>query len=72
MNQYLVVHQSRSAEPTPYERKLAGAVEEVFALGDHTLDGLVAGLNARTVHAPDGRPWTVDTFTTEIARLGAR
>jgi hypothetical protein len=72
MNQYLVVHQARSSEPTPYELQLAGAIEEVFGRGGHTLEALVSGLNERSVCAPDGRAWTPDTFTTEIARLGAR
>ncbi len=68
---YLVVHQSRSADPTPYEMKLAGAIEEIFGRGEHTLEALVAGLNGVGIHGPDGKVWTAETFTTEIARLGA-
>ncbi len=68
---YLVVHQARSADPTPYELKLAGAIEEVFGRGDHTLEALVAGLNDLGIHGPDAKPWTAASFSTEIARLGA-
>ncbi|MFF3567391.1 recombinase-like helix-turn-helix domain-containing protein [Nocardia jiangxiensis] len=71
-DQYLLIHQARTGEPTPYEMKLAGAIEEVFGGGSHTLDALVAGLNGRSIYAPDGQAWTAESFTTEIARLGAR
>ncbi|UGT56003.1 recombinase family protein [Nocardia asteroides] len=71
MSLYLVEHQSRSGEPTPYERKLAGAIEEVFGEGGHGLEELVDGLNRRGIHGPDGRAWTTESFTTEIARMGA-
>ncbi|MYY06253.1 MULTISPECIES: recombinase-like helix-turn-helix domain-containing protein [unclassified Streptomyces] len=69
--QYLDPNQARTAEPTPYEKKLAAVIEEVFGGGAHDLPGLVAGLNARDVPAPDGSPWTEDTFRTEMRRLGA-
>ncbi|MFD0900635.1 recombinase-like helix-turn-helix domain-containing protein [Actinomadura sediminis] len=68
---YLEVHQTRDREPTPYELKLAGAIEEVFATGVHDLPGLVAGLRARGVTAPGGEPLTEDTFRAEMSRLGA-
>ncbi|WP_415853030.1 recombinase-like helix-turn-helix domain-containing protein, partial [Streptomyces albus] len=32
---------------------------------------VVRGLNARQVHAPDGRPWTEQSFRDEMHRLGA-
>lgn len=63
--------QARPDEPTPYERKLAGAIEHVFGSGTHDLAGLVAGLNKLGVAAADGAPWTESTFTAEMKRLGA-
>ena len=32
MDRYLKIHQARTADPTPYEVKLAKAIEEVFGL----------------------------------------
>jgi Recombinase-like helix-turn-helix domain len=72
MSLYLVEHQARSAEPTPYERKLAHTIEDVFGEGNHGLEALVEGLNARGMHAPSGQPWTPESFTAEIARMGAQ
>lgn len=66
---YLQPHQARSAEPTAYEMKLAGAIEEVFGTGRHDLAGLVAGLNELGMPAPDGESWTPDSFTAEMTRL---
>ncbi|MDJ1133444.1 recombinase-like helix-turn-helix domain-containing protein [Streptomyces iconiensis] len=68
---YLAVHQSRTHEPTPYEYKLAAALEEVFTSEGHELADVVRGLNARTVHAADGNPWTEESFRAEMNRLGA-
>ena len=70
-DQYLVEHQTRAAEPTAYERKLAGAIEEVFGSGRHDLAGLVTGLNDMGVLGPGGAPWSEESFRTEIQRLGA-
>ncbi|MCX5139600.1 MULTISPECIES: recombinase-like helix-turn-helix domain-containing protein [unclassified Streptomyces] len=69
--QYLDPNQARTTEPTPYEKKLAAVIEEVFGSGAHDLPGLVAGLNARDLPAPDGTPWTEETFRNEMRRLGA-
>jgi hypothetical protein len=69
--QYLVKNQTRQAEPTAYERKLAGAIEEVFGSGRHDLEGLVAGLNDLGVLAPGGKQWTEESIAAEIKRLGA-
>lgn len=68
---YLVVHQSRDHEPTAYELRLAGSIEEVFATGTHDLPGLVQGLRQRGLAAPDGTDWTEESFVAEMARLGA-
>lgn len=64
-------HQARSGEPTPYERKLAGAIEEVFGAGRHDLPGLVEGLNDMGVLGPGGEPWTEASFRDEMKLLGA-
>ncbi|MCD2462711.1 MULTISPECIES: recombinase-like helix-turn-helix domain-containing protein [unclassified Streptomyces] len=68
---YLDVHQSRTHEPTPYEYRLAATLEEVFTHEGHDLADVVRGLNARTVHAADGTPWTEESFRAEMNRLGA-
>jgi hypothetical protein len=70
-DQYLVRNQSRSADPTAYDLKLAGAIEEVFGTGRHDLPGLVDGLNELGILGPDGQRWTEDTFTATMQRLGA-
>lgn len=70
MELYLQERQTRTAPPSPYEIKLAGAIEEVFAGGAETLDGLVAGLNSMGIPAPEGGAWTQESFTREMARLG--
>ena len=54
--QYLNPHQARTADPTPYEKKLAAVIEDVFGSGAHDLPGLVAGLNARDLPRPRRQP----------------
>ncbi|WP_353941522.1 recombinase-like helix-turn-helix domain-containing protein [Streptomyces sp. HUAS MG91] len=68
---YLEIHQSRTHEPSPYELKLAATLEEVFTKVGSELADVVRGLNDRQVHAPDGTPWTEESFTAEMHRLGA-
>ncbi|MYW65220.1 hypothetical protein GTY65_14290 [Streptomyces sp. SID8379] len=68
---YLDIHQSRTHEPSPYEVKLAATLEEVLTKEGHELADVVRGLNARQVSAPDGAPWTEESFTAEMHRLGA-
>lgn len=68
---YLEIHQSRTHEPSPYEYKLAATLEDVYTQEGHELTDVVAGLNARQVHAPDGAAWTEESFVTEMRRLGA-
>ena len=65
-----VAWQTRGAEPTAYEAALTDALEEMFDGGVETLPDIVAGLNERNIHAPDGSPWMEETFQTEIKRLG--
>lgn len=71
LDQYLVTHQTRTADPTAYELKLAGAIEEVFGTGRHDLPGLLSGLNDMGVLAPGGAPWSEESFRAEMQRLGA-
>lgn len=71
MTRYVQVHQTRTHEPTAYERKLAAVLEEVYATGAHGLADLVQSLNERSVYPPGGGRWTEENFTAEIARLGA-
>ena len=66
---HLQPFQARTADPAPYELKLAGAIEEVFGSGRHDLHELVDGLNELGVPAPGGETWTTDSFSTEIKRL---
>ncbi|MFF0627431.1 recombinase-like helix-turn-helix domain-containing protein [Streptomyces sp. NPDC004296] len=68
---YLDPHQSRTREPTPYEYKLAATLEEVFTKDGHELADVIRGLNGRQVNAPDGTPWTEESFRAEMHRLGA-
>jgi hypothetical protein len=68
---YLEPHQSRQGQPSAYEVKLAGAIEEIFGRRTHDLPGLLAELNSAGLTAPDGRPWAEESFTAEMHRLGA-
>ena len=63
--------QTRDVPATPYEVKLAGLIQTVFAEGHYELPELVKGLNARGSSAPDGSAWTEDNFRAEMQRLGA-
>ncbi len=68
---YLSAHQSRIHEPTAWQMELASALESIFAKGAHTLDDLVAGLNASRVKPVDGGAWTPENYTALIRELGA-
>lgn len=68
--QYLEPNQARTGRVTPYEKKLAGALSEIFAGGTKDLPGVVAGLNGLGLNAPDGSPWDEARFRAEMRRLG--
>ena len=68
---YNETHQSRSAAPTAYENQLGDAIERAFAAGIHALDALVRYLNDCGQAAPDGQPWTAQSYQREMARLSA-
>ena len=68
---YLSPHQSRTQEPTQWQLDLASAIEAIFAKGAHSLDELVAGLNASRVRPLDGGAWTTENYTALMRELGA-
>ena len=68
---YNETHQNRSAPPTAYESLLGDSIERAYAQDIHDLEGLVAYLNDAGPSAPNGAPWTPESYTREIARLGA-
>ncbi|MBO9520643.1 MAG: hypothetical protein J7518_03820 [Nocardioidaceae bacterium] len=68
---YVEAVQTRDEPPTPYEEKLAGLIQRVFAEGHVELPALVRGLNEHGSAAPDGKPWDEQTFRAEMQRLGA-
>ena len=68
---YNETHQTRTAPPTAYESLLGDAIERAYAAGIHDLDGLVAYLNGSGPSGPNGQPWTPETYSREMARLGA-
>jgi hypothetical protein len=68
---YNETHQSRSLAPTAYENLLGDAIERAFAAGIHELDALVRYLNESGQAAPDGKPWTAQSYQQEMARLSA-
>ncbi len=67
---YLNPHQARQRPATPYENQLGDAMERAFAAGHWELDALVAQLNQLGCPAPDGTPWTAQSFQAEMAVLG--
>jgi hypothetical protein len=64
-------HQSRGHEPTQWQLDLAAAIEGIFAKGAHSLDELVAGLNASRVRPLGGGSWTPENYTALMRELGA-
>ena len=65
------VWQTRTGEPSAYENALGDALEAILGAGVHDLSGIVAGLNAAGVRAPDGAAWSEESFMAEMKRLGA-
>lgn len=66
---YLSPHQSRDVEPTVWQMELASAIEAIFAKGAHSLDELIAGLNASRVRPPQGGAWTAENYTALMREL---
>ena len=69
-DRYLNPHQARERAPTAYESLLGDAIERAFGAGIHDLGGLVAALNGSGPNAPNGEPWTAESFQALMARLG--
>lgn len=63
--------QTRDEPASPYEVKLAGLIQKIFAEGHYELSELVKGLNDHGSTAPEGGAWTEENFRTEMQRLGA-
>lgn len=70
LDRYLDPHQARERAPTAYESLLGDAIERAFGAGIHDLPGLIGCLNRTGPNAPDGRPWTEDSFAALMAKLG--
>lgn len=68
---YLDPIQARKRIPTAFENLLGDAIEDAFARGIHELEPLVAAINDFGSTGPDSQPWTPETFTTTVHRLGA-
>jgi hypothetical protein len=65
-----IVWQTRAATPTDYVNALGDALEAVFERGVDGVEQVVEGLNADGFRMQDGKEWTVERFTSEMARLG--
>ena len=68
---YLEPHQARTRKPTAHEDLLGDSIERGYAAGHHELDALLAYVNQAGPLAPGSLPWTPESFTAEMARLGA-
>ena len=69
-DRYLDPHQARERPPTAYESLLGDAIERAFGAGIHDLDGLVTSLNRGGPNAPNGQPWTSESYQALMAQLG--
>ena len=55
--------------PKGYQDTLGDGLEFLLNEGKASLPEIVAGLNALNVPGPDGRSWTEELLTSELARL---
>jgi hypothetical protein len=67
---YLNPNQARRTSISDYDEKLAGAIEEIFGTGAHDVAGLVSGLGAANIIAPDGKPWTEEALVAHLKPYG--
>lgn len=67
---YNIPWQHRAAPPGEFETRLADALEQIFARGLEAVPDVVRELNRIT---PDrsGKPWTEESFQSEMRHLGA-
>lgn len=63
---YVDPHQARTRPPSDYENRLGDALEAAFEAGAWDLPELVACLNESRTPAPDGKPWTVESFPSHL------
>lgn len=63
--------QTRPAPLTDYENALADSLQAIFGEEIYDLAGIVRQLNERGPKPPGGGAWSEETFTAEMARLGA-
>ncbi|RRO19941.1 hypothetical protein EIL87_02880 [Saccharopolyspora rhizosphaerae] len=64
--------QTRRGSTTSYADAFADELEAIYGRGVHDLPGIVAALNETGVRPADGADWTERSFTSELARLGAK
>jgi hypothetical protein len=64
-------HQTIDVPQTAYQNALADALEKIFSGGTHDLPAVIGALNATSVKAPDGAPWTEQSFRAVMAKFGA-
>lgn len=62
------VWQTRTHPQTDFEKRLAEALEQLFADGVTELDQLIERLNSEGVQDEDGRDWTEQSFRETMAR----
>jgi recombinase-like protein len=62
--------QNRFEAPSPFEERIADALEKIFAKGIDELPGVVRELNQAAVRDRDGNAWTEESFQAEMKRLG--
>ena len=67
---YLDDAQTRTHDPTAWERQLGDALESAFKEGRHELPELVAALNEAGVPAPGPDAWTETNFQSVMRKLG--
>jgi hypothetical protein len=66
-----LAHQSLHRPFSPAERRLADALEKIFATGEHDFAAVVAALQRDGVPRPSGagEPWSVAALESELKRL---
>ena len=62
--------QNRAEPPSPFEDRIADALEKIFAKGIDELAGVVRELNQAAIRDRDGNAWTEESFQAEMERLG--
>lgn len=65
-----VVWQNRYKAPSPYEQDFVKHLISAFSQGVTELDDLVAALNHQGFKDEAGQAWSVNSFCTEMQRLG--